>query len=85
MESELITKRLHISGLTPSITAAELSRRLSTFGTVKGLDGFGKLDALDQPRKFAYVTLEGSKAQLAKCELYSAYSYEIKRMVMCFD
>lgn len=70
MESELVTKRLHISGLTPSITSAELSRRLSAFGTVKDLDGFGTLDALGQPRKFAYVTLEGTKAHLAKCELH---------------
>lgn len=78
MESELITKRLHISGLTPSITSVELSRRLSAFGTVKDLDGFGKLDALGQPRKFAYVTLVGKKAQLANCELYINYSlYEV--------
>lgn len=68
MDTELVTKRLHISGLTPAITAADLSRRLSTFGAVKDLDGFGKLDALGQPRNFGYVTLEGSKVQLAKCE-----------------
>ena len=68
MVTELITKRLHISGLTPSITTTDLSHRLSKFGTVKDLDGFGKLDALGQPRKFGYATLEGSRAQLAKCE-----------------
>ena len=70
MDTELITKRLHISGLTPSISVADLSRRLSAFGNVKELDGFGKLDALGQPRKFGYVTLEGTKGQLAKCEHY---------------
>lgn len=63
----LITKRLHISGLTPAITSVDLSRRLATFGTVKDLDGLGKLDALGEPKKFGYVTLEGTKAQLARC------------------
>jgi hypothetical protein len=70
MDGELVTKRLHISGLTPAITAADISRRLSTFGTVKDLDGFGNFDGLGQPRKFGYVTLEGSKIQLAKCEYF---------------
>jgi len=69
MDTRLIlTKRLHLSGLTPSITQADLISRLSSFGAVKDLDVFGKLDALGQPRKFGYVTLEGTKAQLAKCE-----------------
>ena len=68
METELITRRLHVSGLTPSITTTDLSHRLSKFGTVRYLDGFGKLDALGQPRKFGYVTLEGSRKQLAKCK-----------------
>jgi hypothetical protein len=68
MDTGLITKRLHISGLTPSITQTDLVSRLSSFGTVKDLDGFGKLDGLGQLRKFGYVTLEGTKEQLAKCE-----------------
>ncbi|KAI0248754.1 hypothetical protein BJV78DRAFT_1233136 [Lactifluus subvellereus] len=62
-----ITKRLHISGLTPAISSHHLSHRLGTFGTVAALDGLGKLDALGQPRKFAYVTLETTKTQLSKC------------------
>ncbi|PBK70998.1 hypothetical protein ARMSODRAFT_884486 [Armillaria solidipes] len=64
---ETITKRLHISGLTPSLSPADLSKRLSTFGTVKALDGFELLDGVGQPRKFGYATLEGTPAQLAKC------------------
>lgn len=36
-----ITKRLHISGLTPSLTPEDLSKRFSSFGTVKAIDGFG--------------------------------------------
>ncbi|KAK0472681.1 hypothetical protein EDD18DRAFT_423240 [Armillaria luteobubalina] len=64
---ETITKRLHISGLTPSLSPADLSKRLSTFGTVKALDGFELLDGVGQPRKFGYATLEATPAQLAKC------------------
>ena len=62
-----ITKRLIISGLTTSITADDISRRLTTFGTVKALDGFGLTDGLGQPRKFGYVTLETTTGKLAKC------------------
>ncbi|KAI0358142.1 hypothetical protein OH77DRAFT_1587865 [Trametes cingulata] len=64
---EVITKRIHISGLTPAISAKDLSDRLGSFGTVKSLDGFGALDALGQPRKFAYATLETTKGKLARC------------------
>ncbi|KAG6852994.1 hypothetical protein C0991_007676 [Blastosporella zonata] len=64
---EIITKRLHISGLTPALTADDLSRRLSTFGTVKSVDGFGLPDGLGQPRKFGYVTLETTQGKLARC------------------
>ncbi|PCH44599.1 hypothetical protein WOLCODRAFT_133309 [Wolfiporia cocos MD-104 SS10] len=66
-DSETIIKRIHISGLTPSITPEDLSKRLGTFGTVKALDGFGKLDALGDPRKYGYVTLETTKKQLGRC------------------
>ena len=65
-----ITKRLIISGLTPSITADDISRRLTTFGTVKATDGFGLTDGLGQPRKFGYVTLETTTGKLAKCMLF---------------
>ncbi|CDO70119.1 hypothetical protein BN946_scf184783.g3 [Trametes cinnabarina] len=64
---EVITKRIHISGLTPAITAKDLNDRLGSFGTVKSLDGVGMLDAVGQPRKFAYATLETTKAKLARC------------------
>lgn len=67
MAEELITKRLHVSGLTPAITPADLSQKLGAFGSVRALDGFGALDALGQPRKFGYVTLETTKAKLARC------------------
>ncbi|KAH7885822.1 hypothetical protein F5I97DRAFT_1809323 [Phlebopus sp. FC_14] len=67
MPESLLTKRLHISGLTPSITPTDLERRLSAFGTVKAMDGFGVRDALGDPRKFAYVTMEIGPKELAKC------------------
>ena len=64
--SEVVTKRLHVSGLTPQISAADLTLRFSSFGKVKALDGLGKLDGVGQPRPYAYLTLETTKSQLAK-------------------
>lgn len=65
---ELITKRIHISGLTPSLTAADISQRLSSFGTVKAVDGFDLLDGVGRPRKFGYVTLETTPSKFARCK-----------------
>ncbi|KAH9926928.1 uncharacterized protein B0H18DRAFT_303671 [Fomitopsis serialis] len=65
---EIITKRLHISGLTPAITPDDLAKRLGSFGAVKAMDGFGLTDAVGQPRKFGYVTLEATKKNLGRCE-----------------
>ncbi|KAG6867058.1 hypothetical protein C0993_007147, partial [Termitomyces sp. T159_Od127] len=62
-----VVKRLHISGLTPALTSDDISRRLSTFGTVKAIDGFGLPDGLGQPRKFGYATLETTQGQLSRC------------------
>ncbi|KAG6371858.1 hypothetical protein JVT61DRAFT_8855 [Boletus reticuloceps] len=67
MSDPLLTKRLHISGLTPSITPADLDRRLSSFGKVKAMNGFGARDALGDPRKFGFVTMEISAKELVKC------------------
>ncbi|KZT69235.1 hypothetical protein DAEQUDRAFT_691083 [Daedalea quercina L-15889] len=64
---EIITKRLHVSGFTPAITKDDLARRFGTFGTVKAMDGFGLVDAVGQPRKFGYVTLETTKKNLGRC------------------
>jgi hypothetical protein len=71
--SELLTKRLHISGLTPSITPADLERRLSSFGKVKAMDGFGARDAIGDLRKFGYVTMEIGAKELAKCASRSLF------------
>ncbi|KAL0064696.1 hypothetical protein AAF712_008394 [Marasmius tenuissimus] len=65
--SETVTKRLHISGLTPALTPTDLSTRLSTFGTVKSLDGFGLVDGVGQLRKFGYATIEATPVALKRC------------------
>ena len=65
---ELITKRIHISGLTPALTAAHISQRLSSFGTVTATDGFGLLDGVGNPRQFGYVSLETTPSKFARCK-----------------
>lgn len=62
-----ISKRLHISGLTPNISSKDLETRFASFGKVKALDGLGARDGNGDVRKFAYVTLEGTGAQVTKC------------------
>lgn len=60
-------RRLHVSGLTPAISLNDLANRFALFGTVKAIDGMGKLDALGQPRKFAFVSLAAPPDKLSKC------------------
>jgi hypothetical protein len=67
MPVDLVSKRLLVSGLTTAISSHDLERRFATFGELIALDGFGKLDALGQPRKFVYVTLQTTKSQLSRC------------------
>ena len=75
MSEPLLTKRLHVSGLTPSITPGDLERRLASFGKVKAMDGFGARDGLGDPRKFGFVTMEIGTKELAKCESYLGLMY----------
>ncbi|KAF8316606.1 hypothetical protein DL93DRAFT_744804 [Clavulina sp. PMI_390] len=65
--TENVSKRLIISGLTPAIDANSLSQRLASFGTVHSLQGVGMLDANGAPRKFAHLTLETTPAKLRRC------------------
>ncbi|KAJ7039925.1 hypothetical protein C8F04DRAFT_1085344 [Mycena alexandri] len=67
------TKRLHIS-FAPSIPskgAQELVQSLTAhfgkFGTVKSVDGLGELDGVGVPKKFGFVSIEGSETSIARC------------------
>lgn len=40
------------------------------FGKVMAMDGFGARDALGDPRKFGFATMEIGAKELAKCESY---------------
>src|ERR1700754_2300228 len=65
--AETISKRLHISGLTPSLSVADIYTRFSGFGTVSNATGFGSLDANETPKKFAYLTLDANEDKLKRC------------------
>ncbi|KZT56796.1 hypothetical protein CALCODRAFT_496951 [Calocera cornea HHB12733] len=67
MAEETVTKRLHVAGLTPGITAQDLTARFASFGTVLAVDGLGLQDGVGQPRKFAYVTLTATPEKLRRC------------------
>ncbi|GJJ06473.1 hypothetical protein Clacol_000665 [Clathrus columnatus] len=64
---ETIQKRLHISGLTPAITESDIRSRLQNFVNVTVIDGFGKLNAIGEPRKYAYATVNATEPNLARC------------------
>ena len=75
MTEETITKRLHVSGLTPAIRPTDLSQKLGSFGVIKDLAGFEKVDGLGQPRKYGYVTIETTKSKLARCAYMHLISF----------
>lgn len=64
---ETLSKRLHISGLTPNLSATDICTRFSAFGSVTSVSGFGEFDANGDPRKFAFLTLETSEEKLKRC------------------
>lgn len=67
---DTVTKRLHIGGLTPTITPEHLRDRFRSFGKVLDVEEMG-LNALGEPRPFAYITLETTPLQLRKCKLFA--------------
>ena len=69
VDSAHIKSRLHISGLTSSISSNDLLSRFKSFGNVVSLDGFGARDGNGDMRKFAFVTIEGSEEGIRRCEL----------------
>lgn len=70
-DQSMQTKRLHISGLTPAISEQDIYSRFSVFGTVKAVNGFGQLNAVGQPRNFAFLSLEATPDKVSKCKLDS--------------
>ncbi|GAA5915737.1 hypothetical protein JCM6882_003840 [Rhodosporidiobolus microsporus] len=70
LSTESVTKRIHVGGLAPSVTAKELVQRFSSFGSVIGgeqaVDGLGKHDN-GLPRSFAFFNLETTDAKFARC------------------
>ncbi|EPQ56776.1 hypothetical protein GLOTRDRAFT_128712 [Gloeophyllum trabeum ATCC 11539] len=65
----LISKRLHISGVIPATTPADLKTRLEAVGTTaKFIEGFDKLDRVGRPRGFGHVDIVGSEDGLRKLE-----------------
>ena len=64
-----ITKRLHISGLTPQFSQDALRERLSTYGKVLDIVGSedSYLNGVGQRRPYAFATLQTTPQQLAKC------------------
>ncbi|WWD16369.1 hypothetical protein CI109_100795 [Kwoniella shandongensis] len=66
MVDATVTKRIHIGGLTPSITTAHIKDRFSSFGNVREVEEM-KPDGLGQPRPFTFFTIETTPVQLKKC------------------
>lgn len=65
---DIINKRLHISGLSSTTTASDIRDRFKTFGAVKVVEGLGQLNGVGLPKSFGYVEIQGTKAQLTRCE-----------------
>ncbi|KAJ7770644.1 hypothetical protein B0H16DRAFT_1410935 [Mycena metata] len=67
------TKRLHIS-FSPSVPSKgtqelvqSLTAHFGKFGSVKSVDGLGELDGVGVPKKFGFVSIEGSDTSIARC------------------
>ncbi|CEQ40730.1 SPOSA6832_02368 [Sporobolomyces salmonicolor] len=70
LSNDPITKRIHIGGLAPSVTAKDLVHRFSSFGSIvggeNGVDGLGTSES-GLPRSFAFFSLETSEAKFSRC------------------
>ncbi|GAA5856584.1 hypothetical protein JCM8547_005877 [Rhodosporidiobolus lusitaniae] len=70
LSTEPTTKRIHVGGLAPSVSAKDLVQRFSSFGTiergVEGVEGLGQC-ANGAPRNYAFFTLETTEAKFQKC------------------
>jgi hypothetical protein len=63
---DIISKRLHVSGLTAALSEEDIVGRFSSFGKVSSVTGFGELDANGDLKKFAHLTLEASEEKLKR-------------------
>ncbi|CAD6890786.1 unnamed protein product [Tilletia controversa] len=62
------TTRLHVSGLNPEVTEAELRARFTSFGEVLAVDGWpAGTNALGVPITYAFLTLRTTQGKLARC------------------
>lgn len=81
---DIVTKRIHVGGLTPSITPTHIKDRFKSFGNVLQVeemseDGLGErlphlqprssTDSSGQPRPFTFFTIQTTPPQLKKCKL----------------
>lgn len=67
--SDVLVKRLHISGLTPHFSREALRERLESYGRVLDLVGCEDsfTNGVGQRRPYAFATMETTPSQLAKC------------------
>lgn len=72
MSTEGTVRRLHLSGLHPSISHKELETRLSMFGTVDAVfpSETSKLCANGASKTYAIVHLDATEQQYKKRELF---------------
>ncbi|KAE8230244.1 hypothetical protein CF326_g4760, partial [Tilletia indica] len=62
------TARLHVSGLNPDVTEAEVRARFTSFGEVLAVDGWpAGTNALGAPITYAFVTLRTTQGKLSRC------------------
>ncbi|KAE8271736.1 hypothetical protein A4X09_0g598 [Tilletia walkeri] len=62
------TARLHVSGLNPDVTEAEVRTRFTSFGEVLAVDGWpAGTNALGVPITYAFVTLRTTQGKLSRC------------------
>lgn len=69
-----VTKRLHIAGLTPSITLKDLENRFARFGSVMSVEDCGR-DGNGDPRKYCFMTFQANQAQLNKCMCFFQFDH----------
>ncbi|KAK0539887.1 hypothetical protein OC844_008097, partial [Tilletia horrida] len=61
------TVRLHVAGLNPDVSAAELRARFTSFGEVLAVDGWpAGQNALGDPITYAFLTLQTTHGKLSR-------------------